>query len=338
MVTTEISELVQSVVEAYLLDGERRYTRAEVAERSGVSPEVSRRLWSALGFPANPDDAVDYTDADVSAVRNFRGLNVVAASSLRQQAAAARNLGQGMARLTEWQSDLVLAEIASRIEAATADGTVTDPAEIAEIARAATEETISVLEELQTYAWRRHLAEALARSIDGGSTAEDSTRELAVGFADMVGYTRLTRHLHPDELSMLLEAFESTTTAAITENGGWVIKNVGDEVMFAAETAAEAARIALAIQESTMMVGGTPELRVALAYGPVLQRFGDLYGSVVNMASRLTGVARPGTIMIDDGAAAALQGNPEFDIRNLRSVRVRGFNRLRPHVLRPREH
>lgn len=150
----------------------------------------------------------------------------------------------------------------------------------------------------------------------------------------MVGYTRLTRHLHPDELSTLLEAFESTTTAAITENGGWVIKNVGDEVMFAAETALEAARIAVAIQESTMTVGTTPELRVAVAYGPVLQRFGDLYGSVVNIAARLTGVARPGTVLVDDAAAAELAGEPEFAIRHLRSVRVRGFNRLRPHVLR----
>ncbi|TQM28868.1 adenylate cyclase [Nocardia bhagyanarayanae] len=330
MSTTEISELVQSVVEAYLLDGERRYNRAEVAERSGVSPSISKRLWTALGFPENPDDAVDYTDADVDAVRHFRGLKVVAASDVRQQAAAARTLGQSMARLAEWQADLVLAEIAAKVADASRDG-ATDPAEIARIA---TEETVSVLEELQTYAWRRHLVAALARSFDNESPAEDSTRELAVGFADMVGYTRLTRHLHPDELSTLLEAFESTTTEAISENGGWVIKHVGDEVMFAAETAQAGARIALAIQESTMMVGGTPDLRVALAYGPVLQRFGDLYGSVVNIASRLTGVARPGTVLIDDGAAAQLADDPEFTVRHLRSVRVRGFNRLRPHALR----
>ncbi|MGV9821630.1 adenylate/guanylate cyclase domain-containing protein [Nocardia xishanensis] len=326
----EISELVQSVVESYLLDGERRYNRAEVAERSGVSPAISRRLWTALGFPENPEDAIDYTDADVDAVQHFRGLKVVAASDMRQQAAAARTLGQSMARLAEWQADLVIAEISTKV----ADATREDGADTAEIARLATEETISVLEELQTYAWRRHLAAALARSFDNESRAEDSTRELAVGFADMVGYTRLTRHLHPDELSTLLEAFESTTNAAITENGGWVIKHVGDEVMFAAETAQAAARIALAIQESTMMVGGTPDLRVALAYGPVLQRWGDLYGSVVNIASRLTGVARPGTVLVDDAAAAELADDPEFDVRNLRSVRVRGFNRLRPHALR----
>ncbi|MGS2808539.1 adenylate/guanylate cyclase domain-containing protein [Nocardia sp. MW-W600-9] len=328
MSDAELIELVQRNVEEALLGGPRRYTRTQVAEQSGVPEAESRRLWTALGFPATDDDQVDYTQIDITSVTNFRSMSVVAAADIRQQAAAARTIGQGMARLAEWQADLVLAEIKARAAAA-------DPAlPLDERVRAATESTMSGIEQLQSYVWRRHLAAAVARSVDA-TTGEDSTRTLAVGFADMVGFTRLTRHLHPDELSTLLEAFESTTTSAITDNGGWVIKNVGDEVMFAAETAEAAARISLAIQESTMLVGGTPELRVAFAYGEVLQRFGDLYGSVVNIAARLTGVARPGNILIDDAAAEALAGSREFAIRHLRSVRVRGFNRLRPHRLRP---
>ncbi|MGW6425765.1 adenylate/guanylate cyclase domain-containing protein [Nocardia sp. NPDC055053] len=328
MPDAEMTELVQRSVEEALLGGPRRYTRTQVAEQSGVPETESRRLWTALGFPANENDEVDYTQLDITAVTNFRSMKVVAASDIRQQAAAARTIGQGMARLAEWQADLVLAEIKARATAA-------DPAiPLDERVRTATESTMAGIEQLQSYVWRRHLAAAAARAIDADA-GEDSMRTLAVGFADMVGFTRLTRHLHPDELSTLLEAFESTTTSAITDNGGWVIKNVGDEVMFAAETAADAARISLAIQESTMLVGGTPELRVAFAYGEVLQRFGDLYGSVVNIAARLTGVARPGNILIDDAAAEALDGHPEFAIRHLRSVRVRGFNRLRPHRLRP---
>ncbi|MFC8047053.1 adenylate/guanylate cyclase domain-containing protein [Nocardia sp. NPDC057353] len=325
MVSTENSEQARAIIETYLLDGERRYDRTKVAERAGVEPETTRRLWSALGFPAGADDAVEYTDADVAAVRGFRGLAVFEETDPRAAAAAARTLGQSMARLAEWQAELVASEILQR-----SDGSP-------ESVRAATESAVAQFEELQKYAWRRHLAAAITRSLDGNGGSEDSTRTLAVGFADMVGYTRLTRHLHPDELGMLLEAFESTTTAAITQNGGWVIKNVGDEVMFAAETPLQAAKIALAVQESTMMVGGTPDLRVAVAYGPALQRFGDLYGSVVNIAARLTGVARPGTVLIDDATASALADEPQFTIRHLRSVRVRGFNRLRPHVLRPRD-
>ncbi|MBF6328696.1 adenylate/guanylate cyclase domain-containing protein [Nocardia transvalensis] len=332
MASPEMSKLVQSVVEPYLLDGPRRYNRDQVAQRSGVPSELSRRLWVSLGLPANPDDtAVEYTDADVAAVRNFESLDVLASADLRRQSAAARTLGQSMARLAEWQVDLVAEEITGRIRAITA----ADPdADEVEVARAATEEVVTALQELQAYAWRRHLAAALARSLDGGAATGDTVRELAVGFADMVGYTRLTRHLDPEELSELLETFETITTDAISANGGWAIKNVGDEVMFAAENAVDGARIALAIQEATLRAGTTPELRVGLAYGEVLQRFGDLYGSVVNTAARLTGVARPGTVLIDDGAAARLEGEPEFTLRHLRSVRVRGISRLRSHVLR----
>ncbi|WP_280272406.1 adenylate/guanylate cyclase domain-containing protein [Nocardia wallacei] len=332
MASAELSKLVQSVVEPYLLDGPRRYTREDVSRQSGVPPELTRRLWISLGFPANPDDdAIEYTDADVQAVNNFQGLAALASTDLRQQSGAARTLGQAMARLAEWQVDLVAEEIVDRIRAITA----ADPtADEVTVAQEATEEVVSSLQELQAYAWRRHLAAALARSLDGDGSGGDTLREVAVGFADMVGYTRLTRHLDPDELTRLLESFETITTDAITAHGGWVIKNVGDEVMFAAESAVVAARIALAVQDATLSAGTTPELRVGLAYGEVLQRFGDLYGSVVNTAARLTGVARPGTVLIDDGAAAQLAGEREFALRHLRSVRVRGFNRLRSHVLR----
>lgn len=330
MVSQERAESVRSAAEASLLAGRRRYNRNEVAEKAEVSPELARRLWVSLGFPASADDsACEYTDADIAAIQRFREVGILAGADIRQQAATARTIGQTMARLAEWQVDLVLDEIDRRVAAAGADG------DREQITRTATAETVELLESLLSYAWRRHLDAALSRNLEEETApAADSTRVLAVGFADMVGYTRLTRHLHPDELSTLLEAFESTTNDAIAENGGWVVKNVGDEVMFAAESPLAAARIALALQESTMTVGTTPELRVALAYGPVLQRFGDLYGSVVNIAARLTGVARPGTILVDDGAAAELDGEQEFNIRHLRSVRVRGFNRLRPHLLR----
>lgn len=331
MASPELSKLVQSVVEPYLLDGPRRYARKQVAQLSGVPSELSQRLWISLGFPAGADpEAVEFTEGDVRAVRNFKSLQALADVDVRRQQAAARTLGQSMARLAEWQVDLVAEEITNRTRSMIA----ADPAlDHEEAARAATDEVVSALQQLQAYAWRRHLAAALARSMAGEGTGE-TLRELAVGFADMVGYTRLTRHLDPDELTELLESFETITTDAITANGGWVIKNVGDEVMFAAETPVAASRIALAIQEATIDARSTPELRVGLAYGQVLQRFGDLYGSVVNTAARLTGVARPGTVLVDDGMAARLEERHEFAMRHLRSVRVRGISRLRPHVLR----
>jgi adenylate cyclase len=329
-----LARIVASVAEPHLLGGPRRYNRQEVAQRTGVPADLARKLWVALGFPASPhDESVEFTDADVAAVREFGAFGVVAAADLRLRLSAARALGQAMSRLAEWQVDLVTEEIVSRIEAAG------DGASVSDIARAATAQTVAVLTDLQTYTWRRHLAAALERSLNTGTATTGGTvRPLAVGFADMVGYTRLTRHLDPDELTELLEVFETTTAEAIAEHRGWVIKNVGDEVMFAAERPDDGGRIGLAIQErvtaAAALVAEMPQLRVGIAYGEVLQRFGDLYGSVVNIAARLTGVARPGTVLIDDGAAAALADDPAFALRHLRGVRVRGFSRLRSHVLR----
>ncbi|MVU76865.1 adenylate/guanylate cyclase domain-containing protein [Nocardia sp. ET3-3] len=310
----ERAEVVGAGVEESLLGGPRRYTRTQVAELSGVPVERARKLWVALGFPAAAsDDDVAFTDADIAAVRAFTALDPIAGAGEPSQIAAARTLGQAMARLAEWQADLIRPN------------------------RAATDHTIEVLTGLQEYAWRRHLAAALGRSTESDGT----TRQLLVGFADMVGYTRLSRHLDLDELTDLLDAFETTTTEAITDHGGWVIKNVGDEVMFAAENAHDGARIALAmhvaITRAAQSIPDMPQIRIGMAYGPVLTRFGDLYGTVVNVAARLTGIARPGTVLLDDGAAAALENDNDFTLRHLRSVRVKGISRLRSHVLRERK-
>jgi adenylate cyclase len=71
-----------------------------------------------------------------------------------------------------------------------------------------------------------------------------------------------------------------------------------------------------------------------MASGRVLNRFGDVYGSVVNLAARLTSVARPGTILIDRELATELAEEPAYELRQRRPVTVRGYNRLRPSALR----
>ncbi len=96
---------------------------------------------------------------------------------------------------------------------------------------------------------------------------------------------------------------------------------------------ADGARIALELQETFGASKDTPELRVGLAWGPVLARFGDLFGSVVNNAARLTGAARPGSILLDEKLAAELDPE-EFRIQPLRRLRVKDFRRSRPFVLR----
>jgi adenylate cyclase len=181
--------------------------------------------------------------------------------------------------------------------------------------------------------WRRHLAAATGRALAAGSD-ELSTRLSVVGFADIVGYTTTTRHSDSDALSALLEAFEKDASDTIAAHHGRVVKTVGDEVLFVADSAADAAEIALCLADPGREEQGLPILRVGLAMGQVLSRFGDVYGSVVNLAARLTALARPGTVLVDKELADALQVNEAYQLRSRRPQAVRGYHHLRSWSLR----
>ena len=311
---------MQREFEEGLLGGQRRYTRLQVAEAAGVSPDRTHRLWAAMGFASVGDDDVVFTDGDIEALRVWKVLLETGAFDPGSEVSAARTIGQTVSRLAEWQVQEVMARVRD------ANGTDQDVAQLASV-------LLPVIEGLQSYVWRRHLAAAAGRLLSE-SPSEMSTQTMAVGFADIVGFTSTTRHANIEELSTLLEDFEENAAEAIAEFRGRVVKTVGDEVLFVADTAVDAARIAVRLADPKRDDDGLPTLRVGLAMGPVLSRFGDVYGSVVNVAARLTSLARPGKILVDRTIAAELADVEEFRLRSRRPVAVRGFSRLRSWSLR----
>ena len=157
-----------------------------------------------------------------------------------------------------------------------------------------------------------------------------------IGFADIVGYTSTVRHTGVDELAALLESFEENAAETIVANHGRVVKSLGDEVLFVADTAQDAAEIAVRLSDPARAARGLPQLRVGMALGRVLARFGDVYGPAVNLASRLTSLARPGTVLVDRELARALRGDEAYRLQPRRPAAVRGYSRLRSWSLRPR--
>jgi adenylate cyclase len=295
-------------LEPLLLGGPPTLTRVEVAEQAAVPIELAEELWRLLGFPRTRDEDVAFTEADVDALRQARELMELGVIGPDSQAALVRTWGRSFARLAEWQAAL-LADI--------------DPSD--DLAR----EALPRVESLQSYAWRRHLASASARVAalaTGGTTAP-----MAVGFVDIVGYTSRSKHLDERDLVAWLEHFESEVTVLVVEHGGRIIKTIGDEVLFVADRARDAAEVALLLTEREEPF---PDVRVGIAYGDVVSRLGDVFGPTVNIASRLTGVARPGTVLVDRGCHAELAGEPAYSFRELRRTPVKGYAKLQPHVLR----
>ncbi|MFE7575370.1 adenylate cyclase regulatory domain-containing protein [Streptomyces sp. NPDC057521] len=317
-------------VEEVLLGGGRVWTRRDVAARAGVEFERAVRVWRALGFPAVDDDARVFTDADVEALRAGERLIAAGLITEHSEALMARALGHHLSRLADWQVDTLRDWM----------GLAGDTAPGREALLAHMAALLPEIERLQRYVWRRHLvAQAghlLTEEREDGSVAGDGAhvRERAVGFTDMVGYTRMTRGLDGAELVGVLDRFETMTGDVVAEGRGQVVKTIGDEVLFVCESAADAAGIGLELSARAQADPKLPQVRTGLAHGPVIGRFGDVYGAAVNVAARLTAVARPASVLVNTALAGELAGMAAYTLRPLRPVSVRGYSRLRPVLLR----
>jgi adenylate cyclase len=306
-------------LERELLGGERRWTRQQVAERSGVPYEHANALWRALGFADVGEDVVAFTDRDVWALQTVDRLGSEGWLDTAAQIAMTRALGQSLARLAEWQ----LAATGSMIDA--------DATEVQALERATT--LVPVVEELIGYVWRRHLAAVAGRTLAAGSE-NLATTSMTVGFADLVGFTSLTRETDESGLAALVESFESRASDVIAEAGGRVVKTVGDEVMFVADDPGAGADIGVRLSDEVGGDGDLPQLRVGLACGPVVSRLGDVYGEPANVAARLTSLARPGSVLVDRQLAEALRGDDRWRLRRVAPRPVRGYSMLAPYRLR----
>ena len=314
-------------LERVLLGEVPTLTRAEVAEGAGMPLDEARRLWRALGFP-DSGDAVAFTDSDLRAL--VQVAKAVAHGSLDMETALrlTRALGNTMARLADWQVSTLAAYVEDRAR-------VTDDSRF-DSALELSRTVAPAFDQLLLYAWRRHLAAAVARVESLGAAEEDLlTAVVTVGFADLVSFTRLTNGLDEDVLAQLVESFESRCTDVVTELGGRVIKTLGDSVLFVADGPVAAVEVALALVDQIGSDPVLPDVRVGLATGSVITRLGDVFGPPVNLASRLTTVARRNRVITDAGTAAALPGD-EFDTRRLPERPVRGFGVVSPVAVRRR--
>ncbi|KAA1427893.1 adenylate/guanylate cyclase domain-containing protein [Nocardioides antri] len=325
-------------LEERLLGEDPSLTQAEVAEQAGLSLELARELWHLLGFAhAEPDDRA-FTQQDVQALRFTQDLMDLGVIDGDRQDGLVRTLGRSFARLAEWQVNL-LADTARESGIDPTDGLI-----------GLADEVMPRVESLQSYIWRRHLLSVASRMLAvAGSGGSLSDR--AVCFVDIVGYTSRSRTLSERELVAWLEAFETAALDIVIDHNGRIIKNIGDELLIVADTAQDAAAIATELtRRGADEDDEFPGVRAGVAYGEVVTRLGDVFGPTVNIASRLTNVARPCTVLIDSGMYAALTGADEDDddhepsdtdespyrFRRVRRISVKGYSRLKAWALQPR--
>lgn len=312
-------------VEERLLGGPRQHTRAQAAAFADVSEEHARRLWRAMGFANVGSGTQAFTDQDLVALDRLSQLVRDGVLDEELAVSVTRALGHNAARLVEWQVD-ALAEHLVRAEGIAPD----------EATRRAVDLSGDHLEELEAllvYAWRRQLA-AIAGRVLAAKDDSAVSGVLSVGFADLVSYTRLSQKLEERELAALVDRFGQRSSDVIAGSGGRLVKTVGDEVLFVADTAAAAALIGLELAETMAEDPMLPDVRVGIATGTVVTRMGDVFGRTVNLASRLTALAAPGTVLVDSDTAEALAGEVAYALDAQPTRTVRGMGLVRPGVVR----
>lgn len=304
----------------FLLGGPPSLTAPEVWERVGADEDLARSLWRAMGFANLPDDAQALTEADVAALSAINEFLSSVDSSPEIAIRFTRLMGQTMGRVADALVSIVDEGI---------DGLGLVPGDPDDLAVMAADVVNPLIERELIYLLRRHLYAVATRRLAGPDEERDAA---VVGFADVVQFTRLSGQLPEGDLAELLEVFEAETSDAITDHGGRVVKLIGDAVMFEVDDDHRAACLALDLVES--FGGDRPDLRVGMAHGPTMSRQGDLFGPVVNLASRLVGFARPGTVVIDEPLAEHLRGRDEFDLRQVRTRDLKGLGTTTVYVLR----
>lgn len=316
--------LVLLAFDYQLLPGRPRYTFEEVCQRADFDLETARRLWRALGFPEPPPDERLFRDEDVEAVitlrRQIESTIVPVGENYEYFVQIVRVIGGSLAKVAEVESDALASAIRERRRAGLPED---------EIAAELTEALDwSRLSRLFDYGLRLQLRATARRKLTASTPGAVGAEDLAVGFVDLVGYTALSQELEPDEIAALVTRFEELAYDTVAEYAGRVVKTIGDEVMYVDADIANAATIALRLTERSAVDELLPDARAGLAAGTVVAQEGDYYGPVVNMASRLVELARPGTVLASSEVHDALADDPSFAWHRLRSRRLRDIGRV----------
>ena len=303
--------------------GDPIYNADEVIEAAGVDRELADRLWLAMGFAMLPRDQKAFTESDRAALEGVAALERGGFASRELVLATTRVLSQSMARVADAEVGAVREWIARNV------GEEGDPLSAA---RAIAPQVVEYLETFLVHVWRRHLEFAIGRQGLLGAPSEE--RVLSVGFADLVGFTQMSRHLDEPQLAAIIERLESRSQELIADLGGRVVKSLGDEVMFAADEAATGAEIALRLVDESIDDEDLPELRAGLAHGRVLAHRGDYFGSTVNLASRAVDAAHPASVLVSAEVKEALGDDERFYFKSIAPRRLKGIGPTRLWVLR----
>ena len=316
-------------VERALAGAGPRYTLREVAEKGGIGLDLLQRFTAALGVPYSDPDMRNLTEADVEAARRIKAFREAGLPE-DGMLAVARTIGMGMSRIAEANREIIVRTLMQPGDT---------ERDLAHRFTAAAEYMLPQVGPTLMYTFQAHLLEQIRRDVIGATDLASGeiqgTATLSVCFADLVEFTRLGEEIAPEELGSVAGRFEEMASAA-AEPPVRLVKMIGDAAMMVSPDPEAMLEAASRLIEAAEAEGEQfPVLRAGLALGPTVTQAGDYYGRAVNLASRITGVARPGSVLVDAATKEAVDGSFRYSYageRRLKGIdsRVKLFRARRP--------
>lgn len=276
-----------------VLGGPPRHSARESAQAAGLDLGFVLAVRRANGVAVADPDAEALSDADLAIGELTRAATEVGVSS-EQVLAAARVMGRGLRQVADQFSEIVTD---------LSYDSALDEAQLADRLAAKVEALQPLIDELMALGLRVHFREAvrdaaIAAAERFGRAGTPGTRAVTVAFADLVGFTRLGEELPPEQLERVAGRLAELAEVA-ADPPVRVVKTIGDAVMLVApEPPALIAAMLRLLKLADGEGRGFPQLRVGVATGPAISRGGDWYGRPVNLASRLTAIARSGSVLV----------------------------------------
>ncbi len=151
-----------------------------------------------------------------------------------------------------------------------------------------------------------------------GAEADQATR--SVGFIDISGFSQMSKRHNDEVLAQVVERFESEAVDVVSANGGRVVKFIGDEAFYVVDDLPTAVDVALEVSDRMRSAQPPVALHTGIATGPTVTIAGDVFGNTVNLAKRLTDVARKGKVVVPKDDAPLLEERDDLVLRRVNRV------------------
>ncbi|HYB83664.1 MAG TPA: adenylate/guanylate cyclase domain-containing protein [Mycobacterium sp.] len=300
-------------------DGTYVSTR-EISERHGIDLTLLQRVQRAIGLAGVDDpDAVVHMRADGEAAAYAQRF-VELGLDPDQVVLVVRVLAEGLSHAAEVMRYTALSAV-MRPGATELEIAIASQALVSQIAP-----MLGPMIQDMLFLQLRHMMETEAVNAAERAAGKPlpGARQITVGFADLVGFTRIGEVVSAEELGQLANRLADLARDMAVPPVRF-IKTIGDAVMFVCPEPVPLLDVVLKLVDAVDTDDNFPRLRAGAASGMAVSRAGDWFGSPVNVASRVTGVARPGSVLAADSVWEAVGDSGEFRGSFAGSRRLKGI-------------